>query len=79
MRMKGNFEKPGLVNPGVPHKNKPLYGAVYVPKDGRLTLFRKRVKIVKRGFGHHYWNYKGKDVCPVHFDGHYNKWVISTR
>lgn len=78
-RIKGNFEKPGLVNPSVPAKPKPIYGAVYVPKQGRLTLFKTRIKIVRRGWGHTYWNYKGKDMCPVHYDNRHECWVISTK
>jgi len=75
--MVGNFELPSLVNPPAPYKAPALYGAVYVPKQGRLSLFRERIKIVRRGFGHHYWSHDGKDVCPVHKMG--DKWVVSTR
>lgn len=75
--MIGNFEQSRVANPSVPFKQPTLVGDVYIKKHAKTVLFKKAVTIKKGGFGHHYWNYKGKDICPVH--KHEGKWVISTK
>lgn len=75
-KMKGNWEMERLANPTV-STTKPVYASLYVPKSGQLKLFKRRVKIVRKGWGHTYWNYKGKDICPVIKRG--DHWIISTK